>query len=148
MKSIHPFSNDCPYPGHYVPLHSDIEIVEGDDHMTPGLWKKLPVYLQESDSDITVDITLPGLKREDFLVSADQGVITIADVRRSNESSDTRKIPGPSFQPPACFIRKVSLPDSADPEFSSAQYADGVLRIVIAKCSTPAEVRNCNIVVY
>ena len=148
MKPIRPSTHDCPYPGHYVPLHNDADIVEGDELMTPGLWKKLPVYLLESDNDITVDITLPGLKREDFLVSADQGVITIADVRRATDNTESSKSRGFSFQPPACFIRKVSLPKSADPEFSSAQYADGVLRIVIAKCSTPADVRNCNIVVY
>jgi HSP20 family molecular chaperone IbpA len=137
-----------PYPGHYVPPFNEDDGVEGDEQMTAGLWKKLPIYLQESDSDITVDITLPGLKREDFQVSADQGVITIADIRQNIEHKIAEKTRRPSFQPPACFIRKVSLPDSADPEFSSAQYADGVLRIVMAKCSSRTEVKSCRIIVY
>ncbi len=148
MKPFQPEVAESPYPGHYVPAHNDSAVYDGDDQMSAGLWKKLPIYLQESDSDITVDITLPGLKREDFQVSADHGVITIADIRQNFETETQLKFRRPSFQPPACFIRKVSLPDSADPEFSSAQYADGVLRIVMAKCAANAEVKSCRIVVY
>jgi HSP20 family molecular chaperone IbpA len=148
MKPFRPEIASNPYPGHYVPPYNETEGIEGDEQMTAGLWKKLPIYLQESDSDITVDITLPGLKREDFQVSADHGVITIADIRQNSEDKIAVKTRRPSFQPPACFIRKVSLPELADPEFSSAQYADGVLRIVMAKCTSPTEVKSCRIIVY
>ena len=148
MKPFRPEIAESPYPGHYVPAHSDMDVFEGDDQMSAGLWKKLPIYLQETESDIIVDITLPGLKREDFQVSADHGVITIADVRQKTDNKVSEKTRRPSFQPPACFIKKVSLPDSADPEFSSAQYTDGVLRIVMAKFSSRAEVKSCHIVVY
>ncbi len=140
--------NDQSYPGHFIHLAEENESIQGDEMMTTAFWKKLPVFIQESAIDISIDVTLPGLKREDFLVTASDGVITIADIRQPSVKDPGFEVSRFTAHPPACFIRQISLPASADPEFLSAEYADGVLKMVIAKQNTPSANRSCRIAVY
>ena len=140
--------NDQSYPGHFIHPLEDKESIQGDEMMTTAFWKKLPVFIQESDIDISIDVTLPGLKREDFLVSASDGVITIADIRQTTQRGTEFQVSRFTAHPPACFIKQISLPASADPEFLSAEYADGILKMVIAKHTKPSNNRYCRIAVY
>ncbi|WP_336514127.1 Hsp20/alpha crystallin family protein [Pollutibacter soli] len=148
MKSTFTNLNDQSYPGHFVHPADQREIIEGDDQMTTGLWKKLPIVIHESETGISIDVTLPGMKREDFLVTASDNVLTIADIRNPNVEKEAPRLSPFTNHPPACFIRQIHLPESADPEFLSAEYADGVLRMVITKHQSRSENRYCKIAVY
>ena len=47
-----------------------------------------------------------------------------------------------------CFDRHIILPDNADPEFMSAEYTAGILRLYVAKAKQPAKNLHTRIVVY
>ena len=109
-------------------------------------WLGLPNFGQASNTSVpavniidtvdsyNIEMAAPGMKKSDFEVNLDNGLLTISSEQKS-ESSDkdqngnyTRR----EFNY-SSFSRAFNLPDSAEAEKITASYNDGVLHIAIPK---------------
>ncbi len=90
------------------------------------------VDIKETDNEFVIHADLPGVKSEDIDVTAEDGILTIKGERESNktqEKENYKRIERFSGH----FLRRFTLPDSADLEKISAKTKDGVLELVIPK---------------
>ncbi len=124
-------------------LHRDLDqlfttrfATEGEEPATVADWVPA-VDIREDDKQFTLWVDLPGVSIDDVEVTMEKGMLSIQGKRHSeqNQQSDGyRKIERKS----GCFLRRFSLPDSADEAGIAARSKDGVLEIVIPK--QPAQV--------
>jgi len=90
------------------------------------------VDVREEAERFVVVADLPGVDSKDIDITADKGVLTIKGERRSvNESSKD------GFQSleraTGTFLRRFTLPESADAEAIKATHVNGVLEVRIPK---------------
>lgn len=92
------------------------------------------VNVLETNDDFKIEVAAPGLKRDDFKVELDNNILTIHSQREDGEEKNQdgnytrREFRYQSFQ------RSFSLPENqVKAEKISAQYVDGILKIVIPK---------------
>lgn len=97
----------------------------------PSFWMP-PLDLREDDDKLTVSVELPGLKREDFEISLQDGNLRIAGEKKSeNEKKDGSTYRSERFY--GRFERAISLPVDVDGSKVQAVYRDGVLTITLPK---------------
>jgi HSP20 family protein len=103
-------------------------------------WMPTVDVLKQGD-DLVVRAELPGVKAEDIDVSVSDDVLAIRGVRREEreqrEGSYLRK--ESSF---GSFERQVVVPQGTDPNSISADYTDGVLKVVVPHAARTAEPRT------
>lgn len=90
------------------------------------------VDIKESDKDFVIHADLPGVKSNDIEVTAENGVLTIKGERESKkeeEKDNYKRVERFS----GSFMRRFTLPDSANLEKISAKTKDGVLELTIPK---------------
>jgi HSP20 family protein len=90
------------------------------------------VDIKETKNDFVIHADLPGVKSDDIEVTAENGVLTITGKRESKkeeERDNYKRVERFS----GSFMRRFTLPDSADLEKISAKTKDGVLELVIPK---------------
>jgi HSP20 family protein len=90
------------------------------------------VDLQEESDHFVLRADVPGVALKDIEVSAQDGTLTIRGERLAREH-----VRGDGFEhierAAGTFLRRFTLPDSAQTEAIKARYADGVLEIEIPK---------------
>lgn len=90
------------------------------------------VDIRESDDGYTIEAEVPGINPQDIEVTLDKGVLTLTGERRDASANDdgsqrhVERIYGR-------FVRRFSLPDSADADDVQATAENGVLKLVIRK---------------
>lgn len=90
------------------------------------------VDIKETGNDFVIHADLPGVKSDDIEVTAENGVLTIKGERESTkeeEKDNYKRVERFS----GSFMRRFTLPESADLEKISAKTKDGVLELVIPK---------------
>jgi HSP20 family protein len=99
---------------------------------TPGsfsAWSPAIDVYQDKDQ-FTVVAEVPGMKKEDLVLSLHNGVLTIAGERKREEKSE-QGFSSERFV--GRFQRSVTLPASVDPNQVKASYQDGLLKVVLPK---------------
>ena len=142
------YNTDCLiYPGVYVPLLKEEEIKEELKRSHEGETVLPPVNVTELPDLFNVEVAIPGVERENFLIYADENILTVCVVHK-----DRGLDKGESFQLHEfnyeCFNRHIILPDNIDSDFISAEYKAGILRLYVPKAKHPAKNRHTRIVVY
>ena len=136
------------YPGVYVPLLNEREV---DDYMHQPHKNQLTfpiIDINELSSFYKIEVVIPGLKREDFFVCADDNILSVCVVpkeKRMEVDSGIFNLHGSNYE---CVDRNIILPKDADPEFISAEYKDGTLCMYAPKTKRPVRNLHNNIVVY
>src|ERR1700716_681188 len=95
------------------------------------------VDIKENDTDIRIDLELPGLRPEDVEVTAENGLLCIRGEKRSErkEGDDGRyHVVERSY---GTFMRTFTLPQGVDETQIQADFNDGVLSIRIPKAALP-----------
>ncbi|MXN91801.1 Hsp20 family protein [Flavobacterium sp. Sd200] len=92
-----------------------------------------PVNVKESEGFFNVALVAPGLKKEDFNIEVDNGLLTIsykaeAEKTEEQEGKYTRK----EFTQTS-FKRAFTLPENISEESINAAYTDGILNITLPK---------------
>ncbi len=92
------------------------------------------VNIREDENSFKVEMAAPGLKKDDFKVTLDNGVLTVStEKRQENEEKDADgKYTKREFSYQS-FSRSFSLPDSVQYEKIDARYQDGILYLTIPK---------------
>jgi HSP20 family protein len=90
------------------------------------------VDLQEESERFLLRADVPGVSAKDIEVSTDDGMLTVR-----GERAATERVGGNGFEhierAAGTFLRRFTLPDSAQADAIKARYSDGVLEIEIPK---------------
>ncbi|HLL71972.1 MAG TPA: Hsp20/alpha crystallin family protein [Pyrinomonadaceae bacterium] len=103
----------------------------GDENIARGAWAPT-VDIYENKDQIVLEAELPGMNREDFELSIENNVLTLRGERRfeKKDESDNYHRVERSY---GAFTRSFTLPQTVSPENVSAEYKNGVLRVVLQK---------------
>ena len=90
------------------------------------------VDIREEAERFVVAADLPGVEGKDIEITADKGVLTIRGERRS-EKKTTDESYERVERATGSFLRRFTLPESADAEAIKASHVNGVLEVSIPK---------------
>lgn len=90
------------------------------------------VNVKETEDDFQLELAVPGLKKEDFNVKVEEGMLTISAERKNEETEKTDGYTRREFQF-SNFTRRFTLPESANDSAISATYTDGILVVTLPK---------------
>jgi HSP20 family protein len=110
----------------------DRALAEGTDGNGASVSWIPHVDIHEEAERFVVLADVPGVAGKDIEITADKGVLTIKGERRSEKKSTEdgfERVERAS----GTFLRRFTLPESADAEAIKASHADGVLEVTIPK---------------
>lgn len=116
-------------------FHSRLFPAEGEEALATTDWTPA-ADIKEEDDKFVIHADIPGVKPEDIDVSMENGVLTIKGERES-EKKEEREGYKRVERAYGSFMRRFSLPDTADADNISAKSVDGVLEVVIPKQEKP-----------
>lgn len=92
------------------------------------------VNIKETEKDYTLEMAVPGLKREDIKVNLEKSVLTISfDKKEEHKEEEKGRYTRREFYHES-FSRSFTLPEGEiDEEKISGDYKDGILTIVLPK---------------
>lgn len=136
------------YPGEYTPKRQILKALsEGlfDDQRSSTEPK---VTISESVENYRVEFTVPGLQRENLLVTINEkGNLCILSMNKKKKSfADKHFVKSSSSI--ETFLKEIPLPEYVDPGFVSATCHAGTLSIFFTKSDHPVKKRPSTIVVY
>jgi Molecular chaperone (small heat shock protein) len=91
-----------------------------------------PVNIHESGDGFHLDVSAPGLNKEDFNVSVDKDLLTIAYDKKEEKKSEDLKTVRREFTQRS-FKRTFTLDDQVDADNIQAKYENGVLKLYLPK---------------
>lgn len=117
-------------------LHRSISRIF-DDRLFPAVATKATewaprVDIQEEAESYTLKADLPGVENKNIEITLDKNVLTIEGKRESEEQSDDKGF-SRRERFSGAFVRKFTLPETADGENIRAQNSNGVLTLTIPK---------------
>ncbi|NCP85346.1 MAG: Hsp20/alpha crystallin family protein [Bacteroidetes bacterium] len=95
------------------------------------------VNIKESETDYSIELAAPGLKKEDFKISLDNEFLTIAAELSDEATTESDSFKRREFNY-SSFKRSFTLPEIADKNEIKAKYENGLLHLTIPKL----EVKN------
>lgn len=135
-----------PYPGDYQPLPERVKALQDaikkkDIHII-----RPTVSMAEYLKHYTIKMALPGLKREDIFVIVSHHVLEVSGLYQTHLKEDEHSLDNTNKE--ECIWQEIFLPGNADPDFTSAEYRDGILTIRMAKTGYPTHDRIRNVIIY
>lgn len=135
------------YPGQYTPL-PELEQLANELKIHRGGTVVEPLMnVKDSNESFIVEVAIPGVKRENFLIAIDEQILSVALFSKHSAAYATGTFHLHEFNYD-CFDRRILLPDTVNVELASASYKDGLLQIYIPKNNKPAITGSLRIVVY
>lgn len=90
------------------------------------------VDISESDKEYLIEAEVPGIKKQGFKVTVENGLLTLSGERKSEmEVKEQKRHRIERFH--GSFERSFSLPENAVVENIAADYSEGMVRIHIPK---------------
>ena len=118
-------------------LHRDLDRLVGarrgvsDDQSPVADWVPAVDIIEEKDRFV-LRADVPGVKTEDIEVAMDNGVLSVSGERHAiapGDDSGVQRIERTTGR----FLRRFTLPDTANAEGISAKSSNGILEVVIPK---------------
>jgi HSP20 family protein len=103
----------------------------GEEGIGRGAWNPT-VDIYENKDQIVLEAELPGMNRDDFELTVESNVITLRGERRfeKKDESDNYHRVERSY---GSFTRSFTLPHTVSAEGATAEYSNGVLRVILPK---------------
>ncbi|MGV3538655.1 MAG: Hsp20/alpha crystallin family protein [Rufibacter sp.] len=95
-------------------------------------WFTPVVDAYETENSIEMEVTLPGLTKEDIHLNLQQGLLTISGERHFKKEQDKKKYHFIESHY-GTFSRSFQLPDTVDPDKIEAVFENGILHISVPK---------------
>ncbi len=92
----------------------------------------IPVNIHETTDGFHLEVSAPGLKKEDINIAVDKGLLTISYEKKEETKSEDYKTIRREFSFES-FKRSFSLSDKVNADAIQAKYEDGVLKVHIPK---------------
>lgn len=90
------------------------------------------VNIRETKNHYKLDVSAPGFKKDDFKITAGDGVLTIS-AETSNEKNEEKENYTRKEFSSSSFTRTFNLPDNVEEDHINANYRDGLLEIEVKK---------------
>ena len=90
------------------------------------------VNVVENDTDFEIEVAAPGMQKDQFDVSVENGVLTISGNVTKEEEQKERNFTRKEFTTKS-FTRSFTLPENLDDEGIAAKYQNGVLHLTLKK---------------
>lgn len=90
------------------------------------------VNVKESETEFRLELAVPGLRKEDFQINIDNGMLTIT-AERKNETEEKKDHYTRREFNYTSFRRSFRLPETVAQDQIDAKYNEGVLEIVLPK---------------
>lgn len=90
------------------------------------------VNVKENKKDFKIELAAPGMKKNDFNVDVNNGVLTISSEKEENSEVDEENYTRKEFSF-SSFKRAFTLPENINNENIEAKYEDGVLEVTLKK---------------
>ena len=103
----------------------------GDEGIARGAWTP-NVDIFENKDEIVLEAELPGMNREDFELTIENNVLTLRGERRfekRDEADNYHRVE----RAYGSFTRSFTLPQTVSGDGATAEYKNGVLRVVLKK---------------
>ncbi|WP_353136665.1 Hsp20/alpha crystallin family protein [Pseudopedobacter sp.] len=109
-----------------------------DNNWLSNFDKEFPaVNIAENEQNYSLEVIVPGFKKEDFQVKVDDDILTISAETKSENNEEGKKKEYTrreySFR---SFTRSFRLPDNVKDDDINASYKDGVLHLSLPKSET------------
>jgi len=96
------------------------------------------VDVRETESELTLEVELPGIQPEDVDITAENGVLTLRGEKRSERKEGDE---GSRYhmveRSYGSFVRSFQLPPGLDDSKIEASYNDGILSVQIPRTALP-----------
>jgi len=90
------------------------------------------VDISEDENNYELELSIPGVKKEDFKIDLLDGKLTISGERKQKEEKDGKNYHTLQTQYGA-FSKSFFLPDDVSQDKIEAKYEDGILHVVLPK---------------
>ncbi len=109
-----------------------------DNNWLRNFDKEFPaVNIAENEQNYSLEVIVPGFKKEDFQVKVDDDILTIsAETKSENNEEDKKKEYTRREYNFRSFTRSFRLPDNVKDDDINASYKDGVLHLSLPKSET------------
>ena len=107
---------------------------DGDNNLVAGDWMPA-VDIQEQDNRYLISADIPGVDPADIELTMDNGTLTLKGERKSESEEEGENGYRRVERSYGSFLRRFSLPETADADNISAQGKNGVLEVVIPKAA-------------
>ena len=122
--------------GGLVPFRSLLsDLFEGNDFSKDGFWNKdwIPaVNVSENEKNYEVEVAAPGMKKEDFKIKIEKGVLNISAEKKEEKEEKSKNYTRQEYNY-SSFSRSFTLPDDVKEDDIKAQYENGVLKLSVAR---------------
>jgi len=104
----------------------------------PATWNKEfnlnvpPVNIHETTEGFHVEVSAPGLNKEDFKVNLDKGLLTISYEKKAEAENKDYKTLRREFTSTS-FKRSFTVDDKVNADGIQAKYENGVLKLLLPK---------------
>ena len=88
--------------------------------------------IKEFDSQFEIELAVPGMKKDDFEIEVEDGVLSISSTQEEEQFNEKGKFTRREFSY-SSFRRSFTLPDSVNPTKIDATYKEGVLLVLLPK---------------
>ena len=103
----------------------------GDEGIARGAWTP-SVDIFENKDQLVLEAELPGMNREDFELTIENSVLTLRGERRFEKKSEADNYHRVE-RSYGSFSRSFTLPQTVSSEGATAEYKNGVLRVILHK---------------
>jgi len=103
----------------------------GKDAGLPS-FSKVPANIHETNDAYHIEVSVPGLKKEDINISIDKDLLTISYEKKEETKSEEYKTVRREFHTES-FKRSFSLSEKINAEAIQAKYENGVLTLQLPK---------------
>lgn len=90
------------------------------------------VNIAETETAFEIELAVPGLKKEDFKINLDKNVLSVSAEKKTDNVEENKKYSKREYSYTS-FVRSFTLPEVADQAKIEAEYADGILKLNVAK---------------
>ena len=90
------------------------------------------VNVKEGETSFTIELAVPGMKKEDLNIELDNNKLTISNNQEDSKTKETEKYTRKEFAY-SKFQRTFNLPKNVDEKSIKGDYKDGILTIAIPK---------------
>jgi HSP20 family protein len=137
-------SNRTPSLPSLIDRFFDTDLLDWDAFNFAGDNMTLPaVNLKETKNEYCIEVAAPGLNKEDFKVSYDDGMLTISsEKQQEKEEKEGEKVTRREFSYES-FQRSFTVPeDVVNTEKISAKYENGILYVTLPKHEEAKKAKN------
>jgi HSP20 family protein len=116
------------------PFFNDVfDTILNDTFLGDKLVSRVPaVNIAETENEFQIELAAPGLKKEDFKINLDKNVLSVSTEKKAESVDEGKKFSKREYNYTS-FVRSFTLPETVDHSKIDAEYADGILKLIVAK---------------